>query len=59
MGITSSICYQFLDRAVNHLLGLSEQDESVYAVIPLSTQPLLRFDDRRKTLRLLLFARAS
>ncbi|MFK7692548.1 SagB family peptide dehydrogenase [Paenibacillus sp. HJGM_3] len=28
--------YQFLDQAVNHLLGLSDQEESVYAVIPLS-----------------------
>ncbi|WML50732.1 SagB family peptide dehydrogenase [Neobacillus sp. PS3-34] len=36
MGFTSRVCYQFLDRAINHLLGLSEQDESVYALIPLS-----------------------
>lgn len=36
MGFTSRVCYQFLDRSLNHLLGLSEQDESVYAVIPLS-----------------------
>ena len=36
MGFSSRVCYQFLDRAINHLLGLSEQDESVYAVIPLS-----------------------
>ncbi|MFD1705930.1 SagB family peptide dehydrogenase [Siminovitchia sediminis] len=36
MGFSAQVCYQFLDRAVNHLLGLSEQDESVYAVIPLS-----------------------
>ncbi|MFC0215781.1 SagB family peptide dehydrogenase [Paenibacillus chartarius] len=28
--------YQFLDRAVNHLLGISDREESVYAVIPLS-----------------------
>lgn len=33
---TSSVHFQFLDRAINHLLGLSEQEESVYAVIPLS-----------------------
>ncbi|SFC56500.1 SagB-type dehydrogenase domain-containing protein [Bacillus sp. 491mf] len=32
----SSVHFQFLDRAINHLLGLSEQEESVYAVIPLS-----------------------
>ena len=35
MGFSSRVCYQFLDRSINHLLGLSEQDESVYAVIPL------------------------
>ncbi|WP_459500804.1 SagB family peptide dehydrogenase [Bacillus sp. C1] len=38
-GYTSSIYFQFLDRATNHLLGLSEQEESVYAVVPLSKQP--------------------
>jgi SagB-type dehydrogenase family enzyme len=37
MGFSSRVCYQFLDRSINHLLGLTEQDESVYAVIPLST----------------------
>ncbi|HYK73880.1 MAG TPA: SagB family peptide dehydrogenase [Pseudoneobacillus sp.] len=36
MGFSSRVCYQFLDRSINHLLGLSEQDESVYAIIPLS-----------------------
>src|SRR4051812_21999787 len=36
MGFSSKVCYQFLDRSINHLLGLSEQEESVYAVIPLS-----------------------
>ncbi|MGX2959850.1 SagB family peptide dehydrogenase [Peribacillus sp. JNUCC 23] len=39
MGFSSKVCYQFLDRSINHLLGLSEQDESVYAVIPLSINP--------------------
>lgn len=38
-GIATGVCFQFLDRAVNHLLGLSDQEESVYAVIPLSTEP--------------------
>ncbi|SFF96169.1 SagB-type dehydrogenase domain-containing protein [Halobacillus alkaliphilus] len=28
--------FQFLDRAVNHLLGLDDREESIYAVIPLS-----------------------
>ena len=40
MGISSRVCYQFLDRSINHLLGLSEQEESVYAVIPLSINQL-------------------
>jgi SagB-type dehydrogenase family enzyme len=35
-GFASWVYFQFLDRAINHLLGLSEQEESVYAVIPLS-----------------------
>jgi SagB-type dehydrogenase family enzyme len=38
-GFASGVYFQFLDRAVNHLLGLSEQEESVYAVIPLSVEP--------------------
>ncbi|MDQ0268596.1 SagB family peptide dehydrogenase [Cytobacillus purgationiresistens] len=38
-GIESEVYFQFLDRAINHLLGLSEEEESVYAVIPLSVEP--------------------
>lgn len=38
-GYASGVYFQFLDRAVNHLLGLPEQEESVYAVIPLSEAP--------------------
>ncbi|SDJ20152.1 SagB family peptide dehydrogenase [Paenibacillus naphthalenovorans] len=38
-GVSSGVYFQFLDRAVNHLLGLSEWEESVYAVIPLSSDP--------------------
>ena len=46
MGFSSRVCYQFLDRSINHLLGLSSQDESVYAVIPLSVNPSnIRVDD--------------
>ncbi|WP_035299373.1 SagB family peptide dehydrogenase [Brevibacillus thermoruber] len=46
-GFSSGVYFQFLDRAVNHLLGLSEQDESVYAVIPLSVEPgMTWFADR-------------
>lgn len=46
MGFSSKVCYQFLDRSINHLLGLSEQEESVYAVIPLSmNQPINGVDN--------------
>lgn len=38
-GFATGVYFQFLDRATNHLLGLSEQEESVYAVIPLSVKP--------------------
>jgi SagB-type dehydrogenase family enzyme len=40
-GFESGVYFQFLDRAINHLLGLSEQEESVYAVIPLSVEPTI------------------
>ncbi|SFJ65024.1 SagB family peptide dehydrogenase [Thermoflavimicrobium dichotomicum] len=40
-GFEAGVYFQFLDRAVNHLLGLSEQEESVYAVIPLSVEPAI------------------
>ncbi|MEK3722500.1 SagB family peptide dehydrogenase [Paenibacillus sp. FSL H8-0034] len=39
-GYESRVYFQFLDRAVNHLLGISARDESVYAVIPLSAKPM-------------------
>ncbi|MDW0117894.1 SagB family peptide dehydrogenase [Sporosarcina thermotolerans] len=35
-GFAPCVYFQFLDRAINHLIGLSEQEESVYAVIPLT-----------------------
>ncbi|RNB77500.1 SagB family peptide dehydrogenase [Brevibacillus panacihumi] len=37
-GYELGVYFQFLDRAVNHLLGVSEREESVYAVIPLSLE---------------------
>lgn len=40
-GFASGVYYQYLDRAVNHLLGLTEHEESVYAVIPLSVEPTI------------------
>jgi SagB-type dehydrogenase family enzyme len=49
MDIETRVCYQFLDRPINHLLGLCEQDESVYAVIPLSAQPVICHDDNEAT----------
>jgi SagB-type dehydrogenase family enzyme len=36
LGFESGVYYHFLDRAIYHLLGIKEQEESVYAVIPLS-----------------------
>ncbi|MBM7587432.1 SagB-type dehydrogenase family enzyme [Bacillus pakistanensis] len=42
-GFASGVYFQFLDRAINHLLGLSEREESVYAVIPLSVEPTIWF----------------
>lgn len=41
LGFIPKVCFQFLDRPVNHLLGLCEQDENVYAVMPLSTTRLV------------------
>ena len=37
----SGVYFQYLDQAVNHLLGISEKEESVYAVIPLSVEPTI------------------
>ncbi|MGG4494789.1 SagB family peptide dehydrogenase [Brevibacillus reuszeri] len=49
LGVSSGVCFQFLDRAVNHLLGLSEQEESVYAIVPLTVQPDLTWDSMKET----------
>ena len=35
-----TVCFQFLDESVHHLLGMNQQEESVYALIPLSTKTL-------------------
>ncbi|WP_210366633.1 SagB family peptide dehydrogenase [Bacillus sp. REN3] len=37
-GFESGVYFQFIDAAVNHLLGLDPQQESVYSVIPLSVE---------------------
>ncbi|MCD7034204.1 SagB family peptide dehydrogenase [Metabacillus sp. GX 13764] len=34
-GFSASVHYQFLDKAVNHLLGLDPMEERVYAAVPL------------------------
>ncbi len=38
-GFAAGVYYQYLDSAINDLLGLSEQEESIYSVIPLSAEP--------------------
>ena len=43
-GFAAGVYFQFLDKAVNHLLGLLELEESTYAVIPLSTSPIAYSD---------------
>lgn len=48
MGFRAQVCYQFLDQSINHLLGLSEKDESVYAVIPLSKKLSIPCVDNEK-----------
>jgi SagB-type dehydrogenase family enzyme len=40
-GFETGVYFQFLDRAMNHLLGLSEREETVYSVIPLSVEPTI------------------
>lgn len=38
MGVATRVCYQFLDEAIHHLLGLRADEEAVYAVIPLGLE---------------------
>jgi SagB-type dehydrogenase family enzyme len=40
-GFESGVYYQFLDQSINHLLGLSEHEESVYSIVPLSVEPTI------------------
>lgn len=37
-GFEPGVYYQFLDQAINHLIGLEENEESTYAIIPLSVE---------------------
>ena len=48
MGFSTRVCYQFLDRSINHLLGLSVPEESVYAVIPISMKPFITCVDNEQ-----------
>lgn len=43
-GYAAGVYFQFLDKAINHLLGLLEEEESTYAVIPLSGIPITNSD---------------
>lgn len=38
-GFETGVYFQFLDQAINHLLGIGEKEESTYAIIPLSVEP--------------------
>lgn len=38
-GFEAGVYFQFLDRAIHHLLGLTGHEESVYALLPLSVNP--------------------
>ncbi|PGL70657.1 SagB family peptide dehydrogenase [Bacillus sp. AFS055030] len=37
-GLKAGVYYQFLDQAINHLIGINEREESVYGIIPLSIE---------------------
>lgn len=40
-GFASGVYYQYLDRTINHILGLKEDEESVYSAIPLTVEPTM------------------
>ncbi|MXQ55394.1 SagB family peptide dehydrogenase [Shimazuella alba] len=40
----TTIYYQFLDEQINHLLGLSTEKESIYAVIPMASSLSIQSD---------------
>lgn len=47
LGYESCVYYQFLDGAINYLLGLNDDEESVYGVIPVwvAEDPLMNIRD--------------
>ncbi|MGM7700504.1 SagB family peptide dehydrogenase [Pseudalkalibacillus sp. Hm43] len=48
-GYETNVYYQFLDQPLNHLLGFDDQDENVYAVIPLSEKTIRTQDTKTYT----------
>ena len=44
-GFAPGVYFQYLDRAINHLLGLTDEEESVYAVVPLTVEPTRWFSN--------------
>jgi SagB-type dehydrogenase family enzyme len=42
MSCFATVDYQFLDRAINHLIGITEEEESVYAIVRLSRESKLK-----------------
>lgn len=45
-GFATGVYFQFLDRALNHLLGLREKEESIYGVVPLSLKSSSLFSSK-------------
>ncbi|WP_144699776.1 SagB family peptide dehydrogenase [Fictibacillus phosphorivorans] len=44
-GFETCVYYHFLDSAINHLLGLNESEESVYAIMPLAKDQNMKWFD--------------
>ncbi|WNB90911.1 SagB family peptide dehydrogenase [Bacillus sp. NEB1478] len=42
-GFETGVYYHFLDRSVNHLVGINEKEENVYGVIPLSVEKTMNW----------------
>lgn len=47
-GVSTGVYFQFLDRALNHLLGLREKEESIYGVVPLALEESYLFSSKDK-----------
>jgi len=47
-GFQTKVYFQFIDRAINKLLGLSDEEESVYSIIPISLEDpnLFSYEER-------------